>query len=61
LLLRTPERVVSCEHTEHHPVRVDDAHFRHADAVVDSDLELALRLARIETGATHRHELTVTS
>ncbi len=42
-------------------VRVDDAHLRHADAVIDSDLKLALRLARIEAGATHRHELTVTS
>jgi hypothetical protein len=29
--------------------------------VVDSDLELALRLARIETRATHRHVVTVTS
>jgi hypothetical protein len=46
---------VRLKNTKHRTVCVDDANFGHADAVVDADLELALLLARIETGATHGH------
>jgi hypothetical protein len=40
---------------EHAAIEVDDADFGNADAMVDSNLKLALLLARIEPGTSQCH------
>jgi hypothetical protein len=44
---------MSLQHAEHAAVGGDDAHFRDANAVIDSDLVPALLLARVEPGECH--------
>jgi hypothetical protein len=46
-------RFVGLKHTQHRSVGADDSDFRDANAVIDSNLESALLLARVEAGAAH--------
>ena len=55
LLLGLLQRFVCLQDAQHRAVGVDDADLGDADAVVHTDLNAALLLTRIETGAAHRH------